>query len=53
MKFNILTRFWLGVVKITPPPPPPQEKNVKNEKNRQARGLPGLFTEQNLVFDVS
>ena len=35
------------------PTPPPQEKNVKNGKNRQAVGLPGLFTEQNLVFDVS
>ena len=42
-----------GGVKITPPPPPLQEKNVKNVKNRQAAGLPGLFTEQNLVFDVS
>ena len=38
-------------VKITPLPP--QEKNVKNGKNRQAAGLPGLFTEQNLVFDIS
>ena len=37
-----------GGVKITP-----QEKNVKNVKNRQARGLPGRITKQNLVFDVS
>ena len=37
-----------GRVKITP-----QEKNGKNGKNRQAAGLPGLFTKQNLVFDVS
>ena len=36
-----------------PPPPLPEEKNVKNLKNRQAAGLPGLFTEENLVFDVS
>ena len=48
--------IWLGggEVEITPtPPPPPQEKNVKNGKNRQASGLSGLFTKQNLVFDVS
>ena len=33
--------------------PPPQEKNVKHRKNRQAACLPGLFTKQNFVFDVS
>ena len=37
-----------GGLKITP-----QEKNVKNVKNRQATGLPGRITKQNLVFDVS
>ena len=47
-----LNPILVGGVKITPPPPP-QEKNVKNVKNRQAVGLPELFTEQNLVFDVS
>ena len=31
----------------------PQEENGKNGKNRQAAGLSGLSTKQNLVFDVS
>ena len=40
-----------GGVKSTPLPP--QAENGKNGKNRQAAGLSGLFTKQNLVFDVS
>ena len=50
---KVLTRFWLWGVKITHPPPPKKKKNVKKVKNRQAPGLPGLFTQQNLVFEVS
>ena len=40
-----------GLPPHPPPSPRPREKR-KNVKNRQDAGPPGLFTEQNLVFDV-